>query len=40
LEFKDEEGNQLFIDVRGQNIIEIKIPTSPGEGRGIAVGAE
>jgi hypothetical protein len=40
LEFKDEEGNQLFIDVLGQKIIEIAIPTSLSEGRGIAAGAE
>jgi hypothetical protein len=40
LEFDDEEGNQLFIDVRGQKVIEIEIPTSPTKRRGTAAGAE
>ena len=40
LEFNDEEGNQLFVDVRGQKIIEIEIRPSPMERRGTAAGAE
>jgi hypothetical protein len=40
LEFKDEEGLQLFIDVRGQQVIEIRLPTSPTDGHRKAAGAE
>jgi hypothetical protein len=41
LEFQDEEGLQLFIDIRGQKVIEIRLPTSlEGDGRGMAAGAE
>jgi hypothetical protein len=40
LEFKDEEGLQLFIDVRGQQVIEIRLPSSPSDGHRKAAGAE
>jgi len=40
LEFKDEEGLQLFIDVPGKQVIEIRLPASLTEGHGIAGGAE
>jgi hypothetical protein len=33
LEFMDEEGLQLFIDIRGQKVIEIRLPASLGEGK-------
>jgi hypothetical protein len=39
LEFKDEEGLQLFIDIRGQKVIEIRLPASPGDGHGAIGGA-
>ena len=38
LEFDDQEGNQLFIDVRGDKVIEIKLPNPLGEGRGATAG--
>jgi hypothetical protein len=39
-EFKGEEGIQLYVDIRGQKVIEIKLPNSLGEDRGAAAGAE
>jgi hypothetical protein len=35
-EFKDEEGLQLFLDIGGQKVIEIRLPASLTEGNGIA----
>ena len=40
LEFKDEGGLQLFVDIRGKQVIEIQSPTSPTNGHGRAAGAE
>lgn len=40
LEFKDEEDLQLFVDIRGKQIIEIQLPTSRLNGHGRAAGAE
>jgi len=31
LEFEEKEGLQLFIDIRGQKVIEIRLPVSSGE---------
>jgi hypothetical protein len=39
-EFEDEEGLQLFLDIRGQKVIEIRLPASLTEGNGIAAAAE
>jgi hypothetical protein len=40
LEFKDEEGLQLFVDIPGKQVIEIRLPSSPMNGFGMAAGAE
>lgn len=40
LEFQEEEGLQLFVDIRGRKVIEIQLPTSLEGVRGIAAGAE
>jgi hypothetical protein len=40
LEFKDEEDLQLFVDIRGKQIIEIQLPTSRMNGHSRAAGAE
>jgi hypothetical protein len=40
LEFNDEEGLQLFVDIPGKQVIEIRLPTSPMNGFGMAAGAE
>jgi hypothetical protein len=35
LEFQDEQDLQLFIDIRGQKVIEIRLPVSLGESPGL-----
>jgi hypothetical protein len=40
LEFNYEEGLQLFVDIPGKQVIEIRLPTSLMNGFGIAAGAE
>jgi hypothetical protein len=40
LEFVDEEDLQLFIDIRGQKVIEIRLPAAPGKNHESAGGTE
>jgi len=40
LEFKDQEGLQLFVDIRDRKIVEILLPGSLTNGLGKAAGAE
>lgn len=40
LEFSEEAGLQLFVDIRGQKVVEILLPSSPGYGHGAAAGAD
>lgn len=40
LEFKDQEGLQLFVDIRDRKVVEILLPGSLTSGLGKAAGAE